>query len=587
LGRGEKGTRTPLAASLHVKVLLLTVAIFIATAGTAFVAFNYLVDRAVVRLGTLFAEKQVQFDRYRGLEALFRESSLAQTLARSPAIFEWARNEQDPASRQRGLAELEHYRLAFKDRSYFFVIGASGNYYFNDRDDTYAGRQYRYTLRPGNPRDGWYYKTIASGDDCQLNVDHDDNIRVTKVWVNCPVRDGGEVLGMIGTGIDLTDFIREVVDFPQKGIDSVFVDRSGAIQAHRDPRMVDFHSLTKDAKSKKTIFLLFDRKEDREALAEMMRRVSGEKNQVESRFVQIDGHRVLAGVGYLDQIGWFNVTLMDVDMLIERQLFNPMAIFLAAVLAAATLLITLLFRHVVLNRIARLESSVRRMEAGDFAVPAVDAARDELGHLSRAFADMARTVGDNTRLLEDRVRERTEMLEQLAYLDPLTELYNRRGFVLASERERNRAVRGKYALGLLLIDMDMFKSVNDGYGHHAGDQVLAEVAGRLRAQLRSYDVAGRWGGDEFVVLLSEATPHTLGVVARKIAQGLSATPVVLDDGRAVEITVSIGACLAASDEAVDATISRVDGALYVAKAAGRNRVIIMDPAPSGTPPPGA
>jgi diguanylate cyclase (GGDEF)-like protein len=558
-------------------VLLLTVAIFIVTAGVAYAAFDYLVDRAVVRLGTLFAEKQVQFDRYRGLETLFREASLAQTLARSPAVIEWARDEKNPDSRRRGLAELEHYRLAFKDRSYFFVVGKSGNYYFNDRDNAYEGKQLRYTVSADNPRDGWYFKTIASGADCQLNVDHDDNLRVTKVWVNCPVRDGEKTVGMIGTGIDLTDFIREVVDFPQKGIDSVFVDRSGAIQAHRDPRMVDFHSLTKDAKSKKTIFRLLDREDDREALAAMMERVAGEKNQVESRFVQIEGHRVLAGVGYLDRIGWFNVTLMDVDTLIERQLFNPIGLALTFALGAATLLITLLFRQAVLNRIDRLAESVRRVEGGDFGAAPVDRSRDEIGRLSRAFADMARTVGDNTRLLEQRVAERTEKLERLAHVDPLTEVYNRRGFVQAAEQERNRASRHGHMLGLLLIDIDMFKSVNDGYGHHGGDQVLIEVARRLRHQLRNYDVAARWGGDEFVVLLSEAGPERLGAVAQKLAESLSSAPVRLEDGREVEVTASIGACLAGTAEPVDRIVARVDAALYDAKGAGRNRVIITEP----------
>ncbi|MEN3975835.1 diguanylate cyclase [Emcibacter sp. SYSU 3D8] len=567
---------TRFAASLHARVLLLTVAIFIATAGAAFLAFDHLVDRAVVRLGTLFAEKQVQFDRYRGLETLFREASLAQTLARSPAIIEWARNEDDPGDRQRGMAELEHYRLAFKDRSYFMVIGKSGNYYFNDRDNTYEGNQLRYTLAPDNARDGWYYKTIASGHDCQLNVDHDDNLRVTKVWVNCPVRDGDTAVGMIGTGIDLTDFIREVVDFPQKGIDSVFVDRSGAIQAHRDPRMVDFHSLTKDAKSKKTIFRLLDRQGDREALAEMMERVIAEKNRVESRFVEIDGHRVLAGVGYLDRIGWFNVTLMDVDMLIERQMFNPIGGALTLAIAAATLLITLLFRQAVLNRIGRLEDSVRRVEGGDFAVDPVDSSRDELGRLSRAFADMARSVGDNTRLLEERVQERTEKLERLAHVDPLTEVYNRRGFVHAAAQERNRAARNRQSMGLLLIDIDMFKNVNDGYGHHGGDQVLIEMARRLGRSLRSYDVAARWGGDEFVVLLSNVELDTLGAVAQKIADALSSTPVMLEDGREVEVTTSIGASVADPEEPVDRIIARVDAALYTAKGTGRNRVIVLD-----------
>jgi diguanylate cyclase (GGDEF)-like protein len=294
--------------------------------------------------------------------------------------------------------------------------------------------------------------------------------------------------------------------------------------------------------------------------------------------VQLEGHRVLAGVGYLDRIGWFNVTLMDVDLLIERQLFNPIGVFIAVSMAVGTLLITLLFRQLVLNRIDGLEASVRQVESGNFSVTHVDTRHDEIGRVSQAFADMARTVGDNTRLLEQRVQERTEKLERLAHVDPLTEVFNRRGFVHAAELERNRASRHNLLLGLLLIDIDLFKNVNDGYGHHGGDQVLIEVARRLRHDLRNYDVAARWGGDEFVVLLSEVSQETLSLVAHKVASTLSSTPVVLEDGRQVDITASIGACLAGTDEPVDRIIARVDAALYVAKGAGRNRVIIMDPA---------
>ncbi|MBI1180076.1 MAG: diguanylate cyclase [Alphaproteobacteria bacterium] len=563
-------------ASLQIRVLLLTVAIFVVTAAGAFVAFDHLVNAVVMRLGTLFAEKQVQFDRYRGLETLFREASLAQTLARSPAIVSWAADEEDAGKKQRGIAELEHYRQTFEDHSYFFVIGRSGHYYFNDRDDSYDGHQLRYTVSPGNPRDGWYFKTVATSPDCQLNVDHDDNIRVTKVWVNCPVRRDGATIGVVGTGIDLTQFIREVVDLPQEGIDSMFVDHAGAIQAHRDPRMVDFHSLTKDAKSKKTIFRLVDHAEGRQEIAAMMKSVAENPDHVESRFVHVGGRWVLAGVGYLQQIGWFNVTLMDVDTLIDRQLFNPIGAFLVVALAVATLLITILFRQLVLVRLGRLEDSVRRVRQGDFDAAAIDSVDDEIGRLSESFADMARTVGENTRLLEDRVRERTEKLERLAHVDPLTEVFNRRGFIQAVEAERNRASRSGQTLGLLLIDIDHFKAVNDTSGHSAGDKELAELAHRLRAGLRSYDICARWGGDEFVALIAECSDETLGTIARNIAMQLSERPFVLDDAHELRVTISIGAALAVEGEPVVDTLGRVDAALYAAKGAGRNRVIVLD-----------
>ncbi|MBN9349031.1 MAG: cache domain-containing protein, partial [Devosia sp.] len=233
----------PRTHSLKARVMGWTLAILMAIALPAGAAFLWIVDATVVKLGTLVAEKQILFDRYRGLEALMREVSLAETVARAPAIVDWAEAENDPEKAERGLAELEHYRQSFRDRSYFTVLAGSGNYYFNDKDNNYERERKRYTLSVTNPRDGWYYKTAALGSGCHLNVDNDDNLRVTKVWINCIIRKDGRVLGIIGTGLDLTQFIREVVDIPQTGVQSMFVDRSGAVQAHRDASLVDFHSL--------------------------------------------------------------------------------------------------------------------------------------------------------------------------------------------------------------------------------------------------------------------------------------------------------------------------------------------------------
>ncbi|MBU0723412.1 MAG: diguanylate cyclase [Alphaproteobacteria bacterium] len=580
--------RQSLTNSLRPRVLLLTFAIFLAVSLPAYVAFNWMVDRTILRLGTLFAEKQVLFDRYRGLETLFREASLAETLARAPAILDWAQDENDPDKRRRGIAELEHYRLAFKDKSYFFVIHDSGSYYFNNKEDTYSGGQLRYTLSPENPRDGWYYKTITEIRNCQLNVDHDDNIRVTKVWVNCKVQENGRVLGVIGTGIDLTDFIREVVDIPQIGVDSLFVDGSGAIQAHRDPRMVDFHSLTKDTKSKKTIFALLDRQRDRDLLAQMMTEVSRGGDAVKSRFVEIEGKRYLAGVGYLDQLGWYNVSLMDVDRIIERDLFTPIAILLLVMLAFAATAITLLFKRVVLDRLARLEDSVHRVQEGDYGTGQAegesDIGQDEIGRLSRAFGDMAKAVGDNTHLLENLVRERTEKLEKLAYLDVLTDLYNRRGFADALERARSTSTQSARPLGLLMLDLDMLKRVNDSFGHHAGDAVLVEVGRRLSNAAQPQDVCARWGGDEFILLISDCDEKRLPRIADRILNSIAGEPVLFSPGKALPVTVSIGACLVAPDESVEEIMRKADAALYAAKREGRNHVVIFTPdTPADTP----
>jgi diguanylate cyclase (GGDEF)-like protein len=562
-------------------VLLLIVAVFVVVAVPAYVAFEWIVKSTIIQLGTLFAEKQVLFDRYRGLDALLREVSLAETLVGSATMRDWAADELSPDKQARALAELERFREIFRDHSYFFVIHDSGNYYFNDRANSYAGAQKRYAVRRDNPRDGWYFTTIASGPGCKLNVDHDDTLDVTKVWINCVVMDGNRVLGALGTGVDLTEFIREVVDVPQVGVQSMFVDRNGAIQAHRDPRMVDFHSLTKDTKSKKTVFQLLDSADDQSSLTIMMAQVSRGGNKVVSRFLHMGGRDVLVGVGYLDRIGWFNVTLMDVDEIIDKSLFKPIAALLAAMMAAAAILVTLLFKRRVLDRLARVEAAVARVQGGDFATAEIDQGPDEIGRLSRAFARMAESVGTHTHLLEAAVRARTEELERVANVDPLTDVWNRRGFLSAFLRERNRAGRTETQLGLLLIDMDNFKTINDAFGHHGGDAALAEVARRLTGIMRNYDACGRWGGDEFIMLIADCDAEVLESVGSRIVAAITETPIRLGDGQEVRMTISFGACLMQPDEAFDAVAAKTDTALYAAKRAGRDRVVIYDPALHG------
>lgn len=580
-GTHIKTLRLGFARSLRLRVLVLTLGVFVAISIPAAVAFGWIVNTTIVKLGTLFAQKQILYDRSRGLEALLREVALAETLARSPAILTWAADEASGDKRQRALDELEHYRLAFRDQSYFFVVGASGNYYFNDKANSYGGGlQFRYTLRPENPRDGWYYSTISQ-QGCQLNVDNDDNLKVTKVWINCVVRDGGRVLGILGTGIDLSTFIRDVVNTDQDGIDSMFVDRTGAIQANRDASAIDFHSLTKDIDAKKTVFQLADGQADRAKLAAMLERVSEDTTGVEARFLRIQGRSMLVGVGYLDRLGWYNVTIMDVDKIIDRDLFLPIGALLVCVMLAAAVLITFLFKRSVLDRLAKAESAVAVVEAGGVPSGRPDRGRDEISRLSAALTRMARSVHENTEKLEETVRERTEQLRRIAYLDPMTGLSNRRGFVEDfAERQTDATVRG-VGVGLLLLDIDRFKTINDTRGHSAGDEVIVEVARRLTEVMGQDDSCGRWGGDEFVVLAGDCGHDALPALAARILDVLRSTPIALSNGTKLRITISIGGHMLLPGESLDAAARKADSALYAAKHAGRNRMLIYDAARHG------
>ena len=578
--RHISGLKQAIASSLRIRVLLLVVLGFAVVAVPAYAAFNWIVASTVVQLGTLFAEKQILYDRYRGLEALMREVSLAETLAGSQSNRDWANDETDPDLKRRGIAELEHFRQSFADRSYFFVIGASGNYYFNDASNGYAGDQFRYTVSPDNPRDAWYYATVALGEGCHLNVDNDANLRVTKVWMNCVIREGRRVLGILGTGIDLTSFIQEVVNIPQVGVTSMFVDRQGAVQEHRDQDMVDLRSLTAEMSAKRTVFSLVDKPEDQAALRQLMDQVAAGDAVAQSRFMTVGGKEMLVGIGYLDKLGWFNVTLMDIDAIIDKRLFLPIGLLLAAVMGLVTAILVLVFKRAVLDRLKRLEVVVHSARQGDYgpALSMGEDRQDEVGRLSAAFTEMAVAVSDNTRLLEARVRARTEDLETLASRDVLTGIANRRGFVAAFA---DAALGQRH--GLLLVDIDHFKSINDNHGHAAGDAVIIEVSRRIAESVGAQSVCARWGGDEFIVLLPDSAPHLVRAAAFGVMAAISDRPIDLPGARPALVTVSVGACLVEPGDTIEMATEMADAALYMAKGEGRNRVMVFDPPDAAEP----
>jgi diguanylate cyclase (GGDEF)-like protein len=165
--------------------------------------------------------------------------------------------------------------------------------------------------------------------------------------------------------------------------------------------------------------------------------------------------------------------------------------------------------------------------------------------------------------------------EQQARTDDLTGLRNRRDFAERLERHLTRAAYDQRPIGLLLIDIDFFKQINDWHGHGAGDQLLTAFAGRLRDATRPDDLVARWGGEEFVVLLTDlGSGNVLAERAEQIRKAIASTPFIVA-GQAIGVRVSIGAARSSVALATsDALIAAADGAMYEAKRAGRDRVAV-------------
>ncbi|MCX7156186.1 MAG: GGDEF domain-containing protein [Rhodocyclales bacterium] len=180
-------------------------------------------------------------------------------------------------------------------------------------------------------------------------------------------------------------------------------------------------------------------------------------------------------------------------------------------------------------------------------------------------------------LLMHRERAAAKLYE-LATTDPLTGLFNRRAFCELAEREFARARRLQSPHAVLMMDLDLFKRVNDEYGHQAGDRVLVGFAAVVKRCFRIEDLAGRYGGEEFCVVLPGATMEKAIMIAERLRGAVSQRPLG-DLPRAITISIGIAACSGTAEASVDAAIGRADEALYRAKQEGRDRVVGLEFAP--------
>src|ERR1700694_671306 len=174
----------------------------------------------------------------------------------------------------------------------------------------------------------------------------------------------------------------------------------------------------------------------------------------------------------------------------------------------------------------------------------------------------------------EQLRDNAQMSIEMAITDALTGLHNRRYMENHIGTLVEQAVVRGNPLAVLVLDIDYFKAINDTHGHDAGDEVLREFALRIRKSIRGIDLACRYGGEEFVVIMPETDLAVATMVAERLRRRIASEPFLIQKGaRTVEVTISIGiAALGAGDTAAS-VLKRADQALYRAKRDGRNRVV--------------
>ncbi|GMV96841.1 MAG: hypothetical protein AMXMBFR83_12010 [Phycisphaerae bacterium] len=241
---------------------------------------------------------------------------------------------------------------------------------------------------------------------------------------------------------------------------------------------------------------------------------------------------------------------------------------------------SLLATRRVVSPLKQLARAAQALAKGALDARAPVRSVDEIGELARAFNHMAdRVTATHYELLElnadleCRVAQRTRELEEQAARDPLTGLYNRRHFGEVITREFAAAERYGTDLTCLMFDVDRFKEINDRYGHRTGDHVLMALADALTSEQRAADVAARFGGDEFILLLPQTAAPAASALADRIVARFAAN--LAESVPGVEATASIGVASLYTTRArsSEALMHEADLALYAAKEGGRNRTM--------------
>jgi diguanylate cyclase (GGDEF)-like protein/PAS domain S-box-containing protein len=212
----------------------------------------------------------------------------------------------------------------------------------------------------------------------------------------------------------------------------------------------------------------------------------------------------------------------------------------------------------------------------------VSPTRDAAGTITGAVEIFSDNSADMAR------RRKVEELERQAMLDPLTQLPNRRYLDNRLPAEFDALRTDGCCLGLMVIDIDNFKSINDTHGHQIGDEMLKIVARTLQANMRPQDVVGRWGGEEFLLLIHDVDADSLTAIAERVRALVEASTYSHPSGD-ISVTVSIGTAISQSDHSAADLIAAADRAMYMSKEAGKNRVTgylrlddIMKGLPDGT-----
>ncbi len=383
----------------------------------------------------------------------------------------------------------------------------------------------------------------------------DENLKTRVIFIADPIlTPDGKAIGMLGAKLSLSTFDRVLTYTQTDTRETYIVNKQGKILASAH------------------LFSAPSREVDLDHAK--VTKLYNHKGQP-TTYASYAGQTVIGTLKVVPSLGWGVVAEMD-----KAKAFSPietlqrMTLILVGCLLVGIGLCAYILGATIVSPLRRLTHGADQVAAGNLAVALPVKTHSEVGYLTQVFNHMVDRLRRSREELDNvntELQEKNNKLHQLAITDELTGLFNRKHLMETLNAEVTRSKRNEHSFGLLVIDIDHFKLVNDTFGHQKGDEVLRLLGGIFQDTVRSCDYVARYGGEEFIAMLPEVGAAGAREVAERIRARVARESINRKGDR---ITVSIGmAVFAEHGDSPELLFQQADQALYAAKASGRNRVV--------------
>lgn len=617
-------------------------------------------------LSRLYSENMVK-----GIEiGLSKDIKIIGLMAESKNMKNWLKAPDDHEAKRLIQREIASYQDVLSEKKFFIVSSADNQIYFSELQNTsewFASGE----LKPENYVDSWFFNTLKDSQIYNLKVDSDRFLGTMRVWINYQVKDQGKVIGVIGTGTELSSIVEAVFEpIKNLGARTYIVDENGYIQFDSDEIDYKYQTDTPTDVTKISIYTERESSQFKNAINSYLKMNHSDSSQVIVEQLKGQWNYYIA-MAPIENTKWHVISIFSIAGLIHPYQFLPILLMVLVSLLLLGFFIDRLVQHLILKPLSKVMLSMNQKRLNEEVTLYGINRGDEIGELANGIQQMSdrlvssvpvglfivdqtgqliyanpycmeqlgyseiaelREVFCNhpnqifanlsdyeniielinnrqsipTYELQLKTRESKlfwvefrltkvvkseavwhfegilmniqdkkdyeQQLMNMAIKDQLTGLYNRYYFEKVVAEEVKRCDRADVPLSMIIFDLDHFKHVNDEYGHDVGDEVLKLVAQKVSKGIRMSDKLVRWGGEEFAILLPDTSEFSAEVLSEKMRELIENTPMPFNGN----ITASFGIALRLPYEPFTEWFRRVDQALLLAKASGRNCVKVAE-----------